>query len=50
VPRLDHASYIASWIKVLKNDKKAIFAASAKAQQAVDYCQAIGSDTQAIAA
>ena len=50
VPRLDHASYIASWIKVLKNDKKAIFSASAKAQQAVDYCQAIGSDTQAIAA
>jgi antirestriction protein ArdC len=33
----DHASYIASWIKVLKNDKRAIFAASSHAQRAADY-------------
>lgn len=35
--RDDHAAYIASWIKVLKNDKKAIFTAAAMAQKAVDY-------------
>lgn len=41
--REDHASYIASWIKVLKNDKRAIFTASAHAQRAADFlhaCQA----------
>ena len=36
-PRIDHAPYIGSWIKVLKNDKRAIFTASAKAQAAVDW-------------
>lgn len=35
--REDHACYLASWLKVLKGDKKAIFAAAAKAQQAVEY-------------
>jgi antirestriction protein ArdC len=37
VVREDHAKYIASWLKVLKGDKKAVFTAAAKAQQAVDY-------------
>lgn len=36
-PREDHASYLAAWLKLLKGDKKAIFAASSKAQQACDY-------------
>lgn len=36
-PREDHAAYIASWLKVLKNDNKAIFTAAAKASQAVAY-------------
>jgi antirestriction protein ArdC len=35
--RDDHAAYIASWIKVLKNDKRAIFAAASHAQRAVDF-------------
>jgi antirestriction protein ArdC len=35
--RDDHASYIASWLEVLKNDNRAIFAAAAHAQRAVDY-------------
>ena len=35
--RADHAAYIASWIKVLKNDKRAIFAAASHAQRAIDY-------------
>ena len=39
-PRPDHAQYIASWISVLKEDPKAIFTASSKAQQAVDYLKA----------
>jgi antirestriction protein ArdC len=36
-PRADHACYIANWLKVLKGDKKAIFAAAARAQEAVTY-------------
>jgi antirestriction protein ArdC len=36
-PRPDHASYIANWIELLQNDKRAIFTAAAKAQQAVDW-------------
>lgn len=36
-PREDHAQYLANWLKVLKNDKKAIFTAASKAQAAVDY-------------
>lgn len=35
--RSDHASYIASWIKVLKQDKRAIFSAASHAQRAVDF-------------
>ncbi len=37
VPRIDHAQYIDSWLKILKNDKRAIFTAAAKASQAVAY-------------
>ena len=36
-PREDHTAYIASWLKVLKNDKRAIFTAAAHAQRAADY-------------
>ena len=36
-PREDHAPYISSWLAVLKNDKRAIFTAAAKAQEAVDW-------------
>lgn len=39
-PRPDHAQYIASWIKVLKNDKKAIFTAASLAQKAIEYMEA----------
>ena len=37
-PREDHASYLAHWIGVLKEDKRAIFRAAAHAQKAVDSC------------
>ena len=36
-PREDHAEYIQSWLKVLRTDKRAIFTAASKAQQAADY-------------
>jgi antirestriction protein ArdC len=36
-PRPDHAQYIGSWLRVLKADKRAIFTAASKAQQAADY-------------
>lgn len=34
---LRHASYIASWIQLLKDDPRAIFTASSQAQKAVDF-------------
>ncbi len=37
--RLQHAAYVADWIRVLKDDKRAVFTAAAKAQQAADYVQ-----------
>jgi len=39
-PRGDHAAYIAHWLKVLKNDPKAIFTAASKAQAAADWMHA----------
>jgi antirestriction protein ArdC len=36
-PRPDHAQYIAHWLKLLKSDNRAIFAAAAKASQAAEY-------------
>lgn len=35
--REDHASYIASWLKVLKDDKRAIFSAAGHAQRAASF-------------
>lgn len=40
-PRNDHASYIESWLKVLRGDKRAIFTAATKASQATDYLLAL---------
>lgn len=36
-PRADHASYLASWLAVLANDKRFIFSAAAHAQRACAY-------------
>lgn len=36
-PRQDHASYIANWLKVLKDDKRAIFSAASKASEAANW-------------
>jgi antirestriction protein ArdC len=35
--REDHAAYIASWLEVLKGDKRFVFSAASQAQRAVDY-------------
>jgi len=40
-PRPDHASYIASWIKVLGDDRRFIFSAAAHAQRAADFMQGL---------
>jgi len=40
-PRADHAAYIDHWLTVLARDKRAIFAAAAHAQRAVDYLKAL---------
>ena len=36
-PRPDHAAYVASWLKALENDPRAIFRAAAAAQAATDW-------------
>jgi antirestriction protein ArdC len=35
--REDHASYIENWLKVLKDDKRAVFSAASHASKAVDF-------------
>ncbi len=42
----DHAAYIASWIKVLKEDKRAIFTAAAHAQRAADFLHGLQASQQ----
>lgn len=40
-PRRDHARYVESWLKVLRNDKRAIFTAASRATEAASYLQAL---------
>ena len=39
--REDHAAYIASWLKVLKDDKRFIFTAASHAQRAADHLHSL---------
>ncbi len=48
--RDDHASYIASWLKVLKDDKRAVFTAASHAQRAADFLHGLQAKLQAQAA
>jgi antirestriction protein ArdC len=48
--RDDHAAYIGSWIKVLKDDKRAIFTAASHAQRAADFLHGLQQPAQAEAA
>jgi antirestriction protein ArdC len=43
--RDDHAAYIGSWLKVLKDDKRAIFTAASHAQKAADYLHGLQPQT-----
>jgi antirestriction protein ArdC len=38
--REDHAAYVAHWLKILKDDRRAIFTAAAHAQRAVEFLHA----------
>jgi antirestriction protein ArdC len=40
-PRADHVQYLASWLSVLKADKKAIFTAASKASEAAAFLAAL---------
>jgi antirestriction protein ArdC len=40
-PHPDHARYLSHWIKVMKSDARAMFAAAAKAQEAVAYLDSL---------
>ena len=41
-PREDHASYLACWLEILREDRRAIFSAAAHAQRAVDFLRSVG--------
>ena len=45
--QLQHASYIASWLAALRNDKRLIFTAASQAQKAADFLLATGSQVPA---
>lgn len=49
--RGDHASYIGNWLKVLKSDNRAIFAAASHAQRAADFLHGLqaGAETEVAA-
>ncbi len=47
---LRHAGYIEDWLRLLKGDNRAIFTASAKAAQAVDYLRSFSEQKEDIAA
>lgn len=48
--RDDHSAYIESWLKALKDDKRAIFQAAAHAQRAVDYLHSLQTNESEAAA
>jgi antirestriction protein ArdC len=45
--RDDHAAYLGSWLKVLQEDKRAIFSAAAHAQRAADFLHGLQPATAA---
>jgi antirestriction protein ArdC len=40
-PRQDHAQYLANWLSVLRDDKRAIFTAASKASQAAAFLSSL---------
>jgi len=47
--RDDHAAYLGYWLKVLTEDKRAIFQAAAHAQRACEFLQQLQAPERAIA-
>ena len=47
---LQHDRYVASWLKVLKGDKRAIFTASSQAKKAAEFLMASAEEEEALAA
>lgn len=47
-PGTEHAAYIQSWLKVLKEDKRAIFSAAAHAQRAADFLHGLQAHPEAM--
>jgi len=45
-PRPDHAKYLSSWLAILDDDKKAVFTAASKAQEAVEYLTALAASAR----
>ena len=45
-PRLDHAQYVAGWLRALKDDRRAIFTAASLAQKAADFITAFSQPQQ----
>jgi len=45
-PRDDHASYIATWLKVLRSDSRAIFTAAAQAQRTAQYLHSVDTNRE----
>ncbi len=45
-PRQDHANYIANWLNVINNDKRAIFFAARQATLAANYLNGLTQETQ----
>ena len=43
-PRPDHAQYLAHWLGMLKQDKRAIFTAAARAQEAVEFLKSFSAE------
>lgn len=44
-PHPDHARYVHHWLKVMRSDARAVFAAAARAQEAVTYLDGLQSPT-----
>jgi len=49
-PREDHVAYLGHWLSILREDKRAIFAAAAHAQRAVDFLHWLQSERAATTA
>jgi antirestriction protein ArdC len=47
--RKDHAQYLAQWLKLMKGDSRAVFAAAAKASEAASYLKSFGAEARSAA-